>query len=131
MISRVVGKIIDVETGEVLPPIRWAKAARPNPQNQPWRIDQVREADGYTTTRYGPAPAHEIEICFTGFNKADKARLEADATGAGMLVRKTVTKGLTHLCTGPNAGQSKISQAIEYGAELIEEQEFYILLASS
>lgn len=127
VIDRVKGKVLDCDTGELLSAKSWAKAARQHPDNDPEKIEIGRDSY-WDETPPADAPEHaEIEICFTGFVKADKLRLEGMAELADMKVRQSVTKGLTHLCTGPNAGPAKISQAMEVGAELIDQSEFFEL----
>ena len=124
--DRVVGDVTSELTGEVLAAKDWAADARQNSSsNQSQKVqddeDEVIDDDD----------AAHIEICFTGFTKADKLRLEGMAYLADMQVRQSVTKGLTHLCMGKTAGPKKIDQAVEVGAELIDEAEFYALHASS
>lgn len=82
-------------------------------------VDDIDETEGL------------VEICFTGFSKADKLRLEEMASSGGMIVRQSVTGGLTHLCTGPKPGPAKLDKAIEVGAEVIDEADFYALYANS
>jgi NAD-dependent DNA ligase len=118
--DRVVGLITSEETGEIIDPEAWATAARNPFANKP------SQSTGRQLQK-----SVSIEICFTGFAKADKSNLEEMAESAGMIVRKSVTNGLTHLCAGPNAGPSKLSKAGEVGAEVIDEGEFYSLFAES
>lgn len=69
-----------------------------------------------------------MEILFTGFPKDRRAELEALATSAGMVVRKTVTANLHLLCIGTNAGPSKIADAQQRGVMLLDETQFRHLL---
>lgn len=64
-----------------------------------------------------------IDICFTGFSKADRERLESKSLDNGMEVRKSVTKTLQFLCTGYNAGPKKLLKAESQGVVLITEDE--------
>lgn len=124
VIGRVRGKVLDLETGELLAARDWAAAARSHPMNEPSLISMGSddEDEGEHDAAVGG-----IEICFTGFAKADKQRLEELAGLLNMVVRQSVTLGLTHLCTGPNAGTKKMEQAAMVGADIIDEAEFYLL----
>ncbi|MDK8463433.1 hypothetical protein [Marinobacter sp. SS13-12] len=76
------------------------------------------------TVPYTPPPPKietRPQICFTGFQKAQRATLEAFASDNQMLVRKDVTKDLAFLCCGPSAGPSKVSRARDKGCLVIEE----------
>ncbi len=69
------------------------------------------------------------EICFTGFKKDDKARLETDAKNAGFYpTKRHVTVGLLALCCGPTAGPKKIEKAQEQGCLILNEKQFYQLI---
>jgi hypothetical protein len=72
--------------------------------------------------------AEEIEILFTGFEDAARGKLERLAASKGMRVRTAVTKKLTLLCIGPNAGPTKIARARGVHAALIDETRFTSLL---
>lgn len=128
VIGRVRGKVLDLDTGELQVAKDWAAAARNHPLNDPSLISlgSDDEDDGKPEASGGG-----IEICFTGFAKADKKRLEELAELLEMVVRQSVTQGLTHLCTGPNAGPKKMEQAAMVGAEIIDEAEFYSLDAGT
>lgn len=128
-IGRVRGKVLDRESGELFSPKAWAAEARKHPINDPSLIsigDNLGDQDALPTP-----DQNAIEICFTGFTKADKLRLEGMAYTADMVVRQSVTKGLTHLVAGPNAGPTKLARAEEIGAETIDESEFYILFSKA
>lgn len=64
-----------------------------------------------------PKPAPEAtpesrpQILFTGFAKAERAAFEAQAVAAGLAVVSTVTKNLTFLACGGNAGPAKVEKA--------------------
>ncbi|PKO49029.1 MAG: hypothetical protein CVU31_02605 [Betaproteobacteria bacterium HGW-Betaproteobacteria-4] len=131
VIGRVRGKVLDRETGELLAPKAWAAAARRHPLNDPGSISVGRDDDedeGFDGID-AEADVGMIEVCFTGFSKADKLRLEGMAHSADMLVRQSVTEGLTHLVAGKNAGPKKLERAEEVGAEVIDEAEFYVLFS--
>ncbi|CRE74152.1 TPA: hypothetical protein ACX4EX_003877 [Yersinia enterocolitica] len=52
-----------------------------------------------------------FEVCFTGFKKADKDWLIAQAIENKMDVRSSVTQNLYALCCGYNAGPTKVTAA--------------------
>lgn len=122
LIARVRGEVLDLDSGELLPAKDWAKAARLLPGNNPALIDIGRDREGSAMQEADETPG--IEVCFTGFVKADKYRLEGAAELAGMVVRHSVTKGLDFLVAGGNAGPAKLKQADEVGAMVISQAEF-------
>ncbi|MGL6027601.1 MAG: BRCT domain-containing protein [Vibrio sp.] len=71
-----------------------------------------------------------FEICFTGFESTKRCSLEMEAESSGMIVRGKVTKKLTALCIGPNAGPSKFKQALEDDIIIMTENEFSMLLST-
>tara|TARA_R110002012_G_scaffold321621_2_gene550163 strand:+ start:5074 stop:5844 length:771 start_codon:yes stop_codon:yes gene_type:complete len=71
-----------------------------------------------------------MEILFTGFAKARRAELEAQALDEGMIVRTRVTQALDFLCVGPKAAPSKQVEAEHRGAIVLDEMAFYDLLES-
>ncbi|WP_153075769.1 hypothetical protein [Paraburkholderia bonniea] len=64
------------------------------------------------------------KILFTGFSKNKRDELEQCAWAAGFYVRKDVTKDLTFLCTGPNAGPVKIEKSRTQGTYIISGNHF-------
>jgi NAD-dependent DNA ligase len=75
--------------------------------------------------RKGSSHSHnKLEICFTGFAKAEKESLIDKATAAGMQVRDGVAKNLHFLCCGYNAGPKKIESAREKGVLIIVASQF-------
>jgi NAD-dependent DNA ligase len=66
----------------------------------------------------------DLEICFTGFTKKDRDRLESLAKSENLFVRKSVTRKLFFLCCGYNSGPSKIEQSLEQGVTIIGEDQF-------
>ncbi|AWX15586.1 hypothetical protein CEP48_05095 [Mergibacter septicus] len=66
----------------------------------------------------------QLEVCFTGFKKSDKQRLEAVAKENNFFIRTTVTKNLNFLITGENAGPTKITQAQNNGVVILDENGF-------
>ncbi|RYE00575.1 MAG: hypothetical protein EOP50_03550 [Sphingobacteriales bacterium] len=65
-----------------------------------------------------------LQILFTGFAKADRVRLEKQAGDAGLQVTQTVTKFLTFLCAGPNAGPAKVERSMKLNAFIFDEHQF-------
>jgi len=75
--------------------------------------------------KYQDSPPH---IIFTGFPKAKKAELEAQATQAGMRVCATVTQDCAYLVAGPNAGPRKLETAKAVGALILDGEQFLSML---
>lgn len=100
------------------------------------------ESDTPTRRRYRPRPPRTIllddaftvaracraaaprppEILFTGFTDAERAELEAVAVEAGFIRRGSVTRRLTLLCVGENAGPRKLADAREKGIPVISRE---------
>lgn len=93
-------------------------------------VEEWLERQGIYTVKYRPklqikkSKSNPLEICFTGFSKADKEHLEILAKVHDFKVRKTVTHNLNFLVTGYNAGPSKIDSAMNVGAILLNESQF-------
>lgn len=68
------------------------------------------------------------EVLFTGFARAERDALEQLADAHHWRVRKSITKHLTVLVTGPRAGQVKQDQAREVGAQVMDRAAFERLL---
>ncbi|NWO55012.1 BRCT domain-containing protein [Chromohalobacter israelensis] len=71
-----------------------------------------------------------LEILFTGFPKARRAALEEYASEAGMRLRKTVSKELSFVCAGPNAGSTKLRKAQGQCVAVLDESDFLWLLGT-
>jgi len=125
VIGRVRGKVLDRDTGELLPPKKWASGVRNDPRNS-----GVVESRGWKSPDDIEEEERErpIEILFTGFSKERTAELEEQAAIFDLVVRKNVTKGLKYLCAGPNAGPAKLAKAEAAGVEIMDESEFVQLL---
>jgi len=63
-------------------------------------------------------------VCFTGFNKNDKAALEAAAKERGLKPVGSVSKNLDYLVLGETPGESKIAKAESVGAKVLQAHEF-------
>lgn len=89
----------------------------------------VRRESALRINRSEPPPPGVPQILFTGFPAAQRAEMEAAATEAGLYVRKSgVTRGLTFLCIGPNAGPTKVKQAREQGTYIVPATHFGVLI---
>lgn len=73
-------------------------------------------------------PDERPQILFTGFASVQRAMLEQHADAKGVRVVQTVTKGLTFLCAGPNAGPSKVEKARAQGVYIVSESQLRELL---
>jgi NAD-dependent DNA ligase len=72
------------------------------------------------------------EVCFTGFDTADRNELEAIAATAGFYVRKSVTPSLSYVVAGMNGGSSRLSATARgLGKEIINEATFRMRLSGS
>lgn len=71
---------------------------------------------------------HGPEIVFTGFPSVQRAHLEAKAVSVGMTVCKSVTKNLSYLCAGPNAGPTKVATARAQHVFIVSEPQFLTLI---
>jgi DNA ligase (NAD+) len=68
------------------------------------------------------------QICFTGQTEEEKKNFGELAEKAGFNVVHSVTKELKYLCTGGNAGPTKIEKAKTQGAKVLSIQEFIDLI---
>ncbi len=82
-----------------------------------------------------PKPAPEApqesrpQILFTGFAKAERATFEAQAAAAGLTVVSTITKNLTFLACGGNAGPAKVRKARQQGVFIVPGPSLQALIA--
>jgi NAD-dependent DNA ligase len=96
-------------------------------------ISKMTDAEGwgliYTLKHQGTKNKEkENEICFTGFSPSDKDRLRKIAEENGLKFVTKVTKCLTILCIGENAGPAKLKQAKEQEAVILTEDQFFRFL---
>jgi NAD-dependent DNA ligase len=63
-------------------------------------------------------------VCFTGFNKGDKAAMEDGSTKVGLKPVQNVSNSLEYLVLGETPGQSKIAKAEEAGVKILHAHEF-------
>lgn len=73
-------------------------------------------------------PENKLEVCFTGFKKADKERLNSLAKSWDLYVRPSVTSKLAILCCGYNAGPTKMEKARHQGVMVLSECQFDLFL---
>lgn len=81
------------------------------------RLGPMIDPEDFVEKPFADRPG--MEILFTGFSEDERFDLENDAADAGLEVRKTVTKNLAFLCTGPRAGSSKLAKAREQGCTIL------------
>lgn len=84
-----------------------------------------REGWAWVYENFPPQKGPKLpEICFTGFDVTRKTELKKIAENNGYKCVTEVTKNLKFLCTGKNAGPSKIKKANEQCVPIISEQDF-------
>lgn len=119
------GEVTIVATGEMLSTTAWITRLNGGKQSAPGDRSRGSTKTNNAGSRAPKSPSkQQIEVCFTGFRRAEKESLELLALEQGYVVRASVTKNLTVLVTGANAGPSKIEQAYEVGAEILDEEAF-------
>jgi NAD-dependent DNA ligase len=92
------------------------------------QIDSLSESAAWSAVykirpRKMPKDPVKDEICFTGFSPSEKQVLCELAHKKGLKVVKSVTKNLSFLCAGENAGPSKCKKAQEKGVKIITRDE--------
>ena len=95
-------------------------------------IVKITDQEGWSWI-YGNRPSskrdnNKHQVCFTGFKPAEKQQLNDIALQAGMKVVNSVTKSLDFLCTGANAGPSKIAKAKKQDVSILTKDQFQVLL---
>lgn len=68
------------------------------------------------------------QILFTGFASTLRVALEEKSASSGLHVCKTVTKFLSYLCIGPNAGPAKVEKSRAQNVYIIDENQLHLLL---
>ena len=68
------------------------------------------------------------QVCFTGFREPEKSVLINLAEANGLRSVNSVTKNLSYLVCGENAGPLKMEKAAKQGAFLVEANEFIALM---
>ncbi|MCU6243876.1 BRCT domain-containing protein [Enterobacter asburiae] len=115
--------------------LNYAEKLNSNPELIDLSTFDLRSSNGKRYKRYERPGMKEpldfsgaLEICFTGFLRADKERLSKLATDSGMIVRKDVTVNLHILCGGYNAGPKKLEAARMKGSLILREQQLLALI---
>lgn len=67
-------------------------------------------------------------VVFTGFARAARTLLEAQACASGLRVCKSVDKACLYVVAGPNAGPAKLAKARAEGLLVITEQAFVAMI---
>lgn len=88
----------------------------------------LERAAGQSSERLRGDKSSGPEILFTGFPSVQRADLEQKAMNAGMHVVSSVTRGLSYICGGPNAGPTKLEKAREKGVWILNQPLFIRLL---
>lgn len=100
-------------------------------------IEYFDNADAFLTQPYGQPPPRLVkerpadqrpQILFTGFASALRAELEEKSNSHGLHVCQSVTKTLSYLCIGPNAGPAKVEKARAQHVYILDESQLHILL---
>jgi len=86
------------------------------PKNELPILEEIENIDNSFFTNH--------EVCFTGFEDDEKKELKEMAVALGMIPRSGVTKNLTMLVCGRNAGPIKMSKAKEKGILILTLEEF-------
>ena len=86
-------------------------------------LEKIKDTDNFYFTNH--------EVCFTGFDADEKQELKELAVSIGMIPRASVTKNLTMLICGRNAGPVKMEKAKERGLTVLTIQEFKSKLEKS
>ena len=90
-------------------------------------LDRMSDAEGWAWVYSHQTPKRQIkgpEVCFTGFGVTEREELESRATGNGLHVVTSVTKGLMLLVAGANAGPAKLDKARSGGIAVVDRAGF-------
>jgi NAD-dependent DNA ligase len=92
-------------------------------------ISLLSEAEGWNIVYSLNKPKEKLqEVCFTGFTPNDREILEKLAEKYDFSVVKSITKHLSILCVGENAGPTKIEKAKMQNTNILTEKEFKSLV---
>lgn len=129
--DRMIGFCKNIEDAEeYADKVREYLASEPCAKELPLFVMERKKHKRYETPgMYQPLDfSGKLEICFTGFKKADKDRLCQLASDSGMIVRKDVTVNLHFLCGGYNAGPKKLEVARNRGTMILRENQLLALI---
>jgi NAD-dependent DNA ligase len=90
------------------------------PEGQAWGWIRVHDRN----LRDRKAQAKLPQICFTGFKVSEKEKLTQLANQIGLEVKEPVTKNLTILVIGDNAGPSKVAKAKAQDCTIFTKDDF-------
>ncbi|MFI4987519.1 MAG: BRCT domain-containing protein [Alphaproteobacteria bacterium] len=94
------------------------------------QIEALTEAEGWNRVYAHASPRKNKlpMVCFTGFSQTETNALAERAINAGFGVATSVTKSLSFLCTGENAGPAKLAKALAQGVVVMDRAQFENLL---
>jgi BRCT domain type II-containing protein len=98
----------------------------------PKQIAEMTEGDGWRWVYKDAEPRKEkqFEVCFTGFSASEKGSLSQLAVDAGFMVVTAVTRNLSMLCIGPNAGPAKLEKAKQQHTTIVTLEQFKHFMAT-
>jgi NAD-dependent DNA ligase len=96
----------------------------------PEQIDALTEAEGWDWVYANATPSKRrlSAVCFTGFTQAERDELAKRSADAQLAVATSVTKSLSFLCAGENAGPAKLEKARVQGVVIMNRAQFESLL---
>jgi NAD-dependent DNA ligase len=94
------------------------------------QIEALTEAEGWDWVYANAARSKErlSAVCFTGFTKTERDELAKRAIATRLAVATSVTKSLSFLCAGENAGPAKLEKARGQGVVIMNRVQFENLL---
>lgn len=122
VVGRVLGDVLDRETGELMTARQWADMARVHPLNV--GLIEERRPSPKAGRKRQSARKWETAAYFVGFREGRRAELEDLADAAGWQVRQRFSDTLDVLVAGSLAGKSQLTKAEEMGIEVISEEDF-------
>ncbi len=122
LIERVQGEVMDVSTGELLPAAKWAATL----------LVETGGGEFKTASPLFKKTAAHYErkeaVHFTGFSSSIRDALEELAEENNFYVAQSVVKDLCYLVIGGRASAKKISAAKAIDAEVIDKDDFLIMI---
>lgn len=92
-------------------------------------LSQLNETEGWNIVYSLNKPKEKLqEICFTGFSPKEKEILEELAKNHDFGIAKSITRNLSILCIGENAGPVKIENAKKQNTHILTANEFKNLI---
>lgn len=99
-------------------------------------LESISDGEGWRwiySNGFGKATAKKdvrAEVCLTGFSPSEKESFVILAESSGLKVA-SVTKNLTYLIAGTNAGPAKLKQATEQGVTVLTPEQFHTICLGS